>query len=281
MIVFGVFLLAGVVSASDADVLQPASTITYNEDVDVNGTLFANSAYIGEPGIGGVTFFNGTIINNSDDPVTFGDDVRIDGEIFRGSKGGDPIKISDNVIPTLNNANDFGNSSNRWKSVWAKDADFSGNVDFTGANVTGLMINHNHDAKYLIKTGDTMSGNLKQNRSKFGVVKAAAFVDVSADCGSSTYEEVGRYENYLSGSSEPIYCEEGVGAGDYYIKFGNSATTNKVTDKYWNVTAHAFNGSNDDPAISARNWISPDNVLSVQTYINGNKAAVDFMIVVY
>lgn len=105
MTVFGIFLFMGVAVASDADVLQPASTITYNENLDVNGTIYANSAYIGEPGIGGVTFFNGTIVNNSAAPVTFGDDVRIDGEIYRSEKGGKPLKISDNVIPTLNNTN--------------------------------------------------------------------------------------------------------------------------------------------------------------------------------
>ena len=43
---------------------------------------------------GGVTFFNGTILNDTtdtdgnDNPVTFGDNVRIDGRIFRGATAG-------------------------------------------------------------------------------------------------------------------------------------------------------------------------------------------------
>ncbi|GAG87515.1 unnamed protein product [marine sediment metagenome] len=57
-ILFGLFLLTGAVSASDADILQPASTITYNEDLTVNGTGRFDSIYIGETGVGGVTFFN-------------------------------------------------------------------------------------------------------------------------------------------------------------------------------------------------------------------------------
>jgi hypothetical protein len=40
-----------------------------------------------------------------------------------------------------------------WKNVWAKNAYFNGNVDFTGANVSGLddfaLKTHNHDSDYL------------------------------------------------------------------------------------------------------------------------------------
>jgi hypothetical protein len=65
------------------------------------------SIKIGKQGVGGVTFFNGTIINattgsnGSGVPVTFGDDVRIDGELWRGAEAGtadsQPLKINDNV----------------------------------------------------------------------------------------------------------------------------------------------------------------------------------------
>ncbi|MFH2104708.1 MAG: hypothetical protein ABII72_00530, partial [Parcubacteria group bacterium] len=83
-----------------------------------------------------VTFFNGSIVNNSVDAngnstiaVTLADDVRIDGEIYRTEKGGDnAIKISDNVIPTETATNDFGASANRWNSVYAKDGNFSGTL---------------------------------------------------------------------------------------------------------------------------------------------------------
>lgn len=62
---------------------------------------------VGDQGTGGVTFFNGTIINNttgsggSNNPVAFGDNVRIDGDIFNAAKHGDgsgvPLKITDDV----------------------------------------------------------------------------------------------------------------------------------------------------------------------------------------
>lgn len=65
------------------------------------------SIKVGKQGVGGVTFFNGTIINATTGsngngvPVTFGDDVRIDGALWRGENSGtgdsQPLKIDDNV----------------------------------------------------------------------------------------------------------------------------------------------------------------------------------------
>lgn len=65
-----------------------------------------DSLTVGKQGTGGVTFFNGTIINattenGADNPVTFGDNVRIDGRIFRGNTQGtgdsQPFIIDDNA----------------------------------------------------------------------------------------------------------------------------------------------------------------------------------------
>jgi len=117
-IVLGVFLFAGVAVASTTDVLQPAGATTSLE-----------SLRVGVAGQGGVTFFNGTVLNEGTDPFTVGDDMRIDGEIWRVEKGGaNPIKISDHVIPTATNTNNFGTSANRWKNVYTKDISFSGDI---------------------------------------------------------------------------------------------------------------------------------------------------------
>lgn len=157
----GVLGLASVASASTATIIQPASVITYNEEVVVNDTIRVDSAYIGKQGTGGVTFFNGTILNNTTDvdtgaemPVTFGDNVRIDGEIYRTEKGGDnPIKISDHVIPTMTNINDFGSSTNRWK-----DAYFSGNIN-VGGTVDSVDVS-TIPSTYLPLSGGSITGNL-------------------------------------------------------------------------------------------------------------------------
>ncbi len=65
---------------------------------------------VGTQGEGGVTFFNGTIVNettgenDADNPVTFGDNVRIDGRVYRGATAGTsdtmPFIVNDNMEVT-------------------------------------------------------------------------------------------------------------------------------------------------------------------------------------
>ena len=111
-VALGLLAITGVVSASTADVLQPASQ-TFNEKVQINGDLeatgtisFPAGVHIGQQGTGGVTFFNGTIINDTTDdegesnPVTFGDDIRVDGYIYRGAPDAEvnnPVRIADSL----------------------------------------------------------------------------------------------------------------------------------------------------------------------------------------
>jgi len=162
--------LVGIASASTVDTLQPASTITYNEEVVVNDTIRVDSAYIGKQDVGGVTFFNGTIVNSTttdgvDNPVTFGDDVRIDGEIYRTQKGDDPLKISDTVIPTMDNTNDLGSSANQWK-----DGYFAGTLNIGALGGTGVVA----------------AGNLADNAVTGA--KIAAGTIAGADIGSEVIE---------------------------------------------------------------------------------------------
>lgn len=85
-----------------------AATYQIDESVEVDGSGTFKSIRIGQEGVGGVTFFNGTIVNETTtsgvgNPVTFGDDVRIDGEIWRGEVKGAgaaevmPVKINDDL----------------------------------------------------------------------------------------------------------------------------------------------------------------------------------------
>jgi len=146
----GAFLLSlacfsSVLASDSRDVvdndLQPAQDIEYAE------TLIVPSIKIGKQGVGGVTFFNGTIINNTtndgaNNPVTFGDDLRVDGGIYRGpSKGtsdGQPIKVYDTMVPGLDNINDMGSSSLGWK-----DAYFDGTVNVGVLGGTGVISSAN------------------------------------------------------------------------------------------------------------------------------------------
>lgn len=115
-IVLGVFLFAEMASASTTDVLQPSQ----GGLIPAGATTNMESLRVGVAGQGGVTFFNGTVLNEGTDPFTIGDDMRIDGEIWRTEKGGaNPLKISDSVIPTLTNMNDFGSEDNRWRTIYS------------------------------------------------------------------------------------------------------------------------------------------------------------------
>ena len=108
IIVFGVFLLVGVASASDANVLQPASATTNLE-----------SLRVGVAGQGGVTFFNGTVLNEGTAPFTIGDDMRVDGKSYRVEEGGsNHLKYADTLMPTENNKYSLGTSTNRWKNIY-------------------------------------------------------------------------------------------------------------------------------------------------------------------
>lgn len=79
--------------------------ITYAATPSLVPGVFS-SLTVGSQGSGGVTFFNGTIVNATTDnglgnPVTFGDDVRIDGRVWRGgasgSGDGQPFIIKDDL----------------------------------------------------------------------------------------------------------------------------------------------------------------------------------------
>ncbi|MFH1598529.1 MAG: hypothetical protein ABIB97_05725 [Patescibacteria group bacterium] len=84
--------------------------IVYAASFTGEGTVPFDSIRIGQQGVGGVTFFNGTIVNettaagDADNPVTFGDNVRIDGRVFRGATAGTadtmPFIVNDNMEVT-------------------------------------------------------------------------------------------------------------------------------------------------------------------------------------
>lgn len=72
------------------------------------GKVTFDSIQVGQAGVGGVTYFNGSILNNTknakgaDNPVTIADNLRIDGKVYRGATTGPnddkPFVIDDNVV---------------------------------------------------------------------------------------------------------------------------------------------------------------------------------------
>lgn len=99
------------------------------------GTVEFDSIKVGKQGSGGVTFFNGTVINNttgvssSDNPVTIGDNLRVDGRIYRGATPGtsdtQPVIINDNaqVEGTLSVGGNSVKGEKRYEGTIDTDAD--------------------------------------------------------------------------------------------------------------------------------------------------------------
>ena len=225
-IALGIFALVGTVSASPADSLQPATSLIVEDELQVLGTARAYSVRIGAQGYGGVTFFNGTIINETTDadtgaemPITFGDDVRVDGELFRTEVGGDhPIKLSDTIRPQVSATYDLGTSSNEFRHGY-----FSGNItvgnllgtgvvgsgnitngaiataDLADSSVTGTKIatgtivgsDISSSADLSVDTGTfagdiTAHGNIIQDLTDYGAIKATLIVMEDGSCPSAS-----------------------------------------------------------------------------------------------
>ncbi|GEM_PF-1918152 len=131
---------------------------TAGDTFQLDGTLTVKSLKIGQQSIGGVTFFNGTIVNNTtnaagtDNPVTFGDNVRIDGAIHRGTIAGtgdnQPVKINDD-------ARIYGNLSLDGSLTIADNQTLtlgmSSVVNLTGATIQGLSSGDLSDGSHLTK----------------------------------------------------------------------------------------------------------------------------------
>jgi hypothetical protein len=254
MAVFGLFALVGVASASTTDVLQPASTITYNEELVVNATARFDSAYIGstEAGVGGVTFFNGTMINNSVDedgkstiPLTLGDDVRIDGEIYRTEVGGDnPIKLADSIRPQTTATYDLGTEDNQFN-----DAYFAGTVTTADLSTEALTLTGALTGTTATLTGAltgttatfsgevTAQGDINQDLTDNGAMKAMVYVPYSGDCTDATSRQ-------WTADGSVITCVHDLYLGvqhRYTLTFG----TNDVSSRYWQVTPTVADADTD------------------------------------
>ncbi len=296
-IVFGLFLIVGSVSASTADVLQPASTITYNEELVVNATGRFDSVYIGKQGVGGVTFFNGTIINatttddGSGNPVAFGDDVRIDGTLFRTEVGGDnPLKLADTIRPETTNMYDLGTEANVFRSVRATNL-YGGAATITstlavgsavtigdelnvddyiavggggGEGVDGVTIGTDGDiiADGTVTAGGiSTSGDIEQDLTANGAVKAMVEINGdAADC----------LEKSWTANDTDVTCERN-GAGDYTVTFDD---TFDVDTRYYTAVA------TDDIRIVQP--LAADNVVAIGSYDDTGVAAnANIMFIVY
>ena len=164
------------------------------------------SLKVGSQGSGGVTFFNGTIVNETTDsegngiPITFGDDVRIDGTIYRGATAGPgdsyPLKLYDDVIVygdlTVNGSSPFISSLS------------------AGSNVS---VTNNNDGTWTIAATDTdtdtdtlagLSCSTNQVAKYNGSAWACA-EDVDTDTDTDTDTNTGTLSFFISGQLSSGY----------------------------------------------------------------------------
>ena len=139
--IFGLVVMSGLALAAARYNVTSTLGGTTGDYFDLDGHWSVQSIRVGSQGVGGVTFFNGTIVNQTvtdtgdDIPVTFGDNVRIDGEIYRTEVGGDyPIKVSDTIMPATDNTYSLGTSDNQFKDAYlAGNLSTGGTLGVTGA----------------------------------------------------------------------------------------------------------------------------------------------------
>jgi hypothetical protein len=179
-IVFGVFLIAGSVSANEnviaGEAIQPANAS--------GATTGFDSIRVGTAGEGGVTFFNGSIVNE-EGPVVIADDLRVDGKI---TGYGGPVKFGNTIKPTANDAYDVGNNSYKFKNGYFSRTVYAGNV-IPNANNTydigtdsykwrngyfgNINVSEEISVNKIIGVGDNdiiIDGNVEMDGGNFGTV---------------------------------------------------------------------------------------------------------------
>lgn len=117
-----------VAAALAVGVTAVAATPAYTDQDNTFTSIvnwFKKGITIGEQGSGGVTFYNGTIVNNTtnddgeDNPVTVGDKMRIDDTIFRMEEGGSyPVRFGDTVVPAVGSTYSLGSASFGWNHLY-------------------------------------------------------------------------------------------------------------------------------------------------------------------
>lgn len=164
------------------------SVQTFAKDVLFKGVnnVFEKGIRVGKTGTGagGVAFLNGTIINDSvgsngqNKPVTIGDNLRIDGNISRGSAGGDPIKVDDTIIPVRTNLYSIGSANNRFKNGFFSDTIAANILTISSIGSSGVITTDNLSAGAvtgdIIASGTILTGNVASSAITTGKLADSA-----------------------------------------------------------------------------------------------------------
>lgn len=227
-------LLVGVILAVGAALvgynLSSAATHT-EEETFQNNTFFESvtnwfqkGIKIGQQNTGGVTFFNGTIVNSTtksgkDNPVTVGDNLRVDGAIWRTEEGGsNPLKVADTMVPNKDGVYSLGSSSLKFKNAYFSGAVKLGSIDGDGV-ITGDNIS---ESAALNVASLNTTGDITQERAANGAVKLAFLYNANTRV----------IDNSFGGTVSVVRN----GSGDYTFTLPFDAQ-----DRYFQVTPSATN----------------------------------------
>lgn len=159
VIIASTALTAGIVNAAAERNITSRLGGVAGDIFSLDGTLKVSALKVGAQSVGGVTYFNGTIINNTtnstgaDNPVTFGDNVRIDGRVYRGIVAGTsdslPFIVNDNMEVMGNLTVDGGLTIGSDETLTMGSSSV---INLTNATVQGLSTADLSDGTVLTKT---------------------------------------------------------------------------------------------------------------------------------
>lgn len=168
---------------------------------------------VGAQGEGGVTFFNGTIINettgdnDADMPVTFGDNVRIDGRVYRGATAGTsddlPFIVNDNM-------------------------EVVGALEVTGALTAGNITATGFTGSGIVSSDNLASNSVTTAKITDGTVATADLADNAVTQGVEDNNPT--ITTTLSGTNYDTAAEISITTGDspIFCMFSGYGTTNAI-----------------------------------------------------
>ena len=210
--IFGLLIMSSLVFAASRYNITSTLGGVSGDFFDLDGNFKVQSITVGAQGTGGVTFFNGTIINQTttdegaDIPVTFGDNVRIDGTLFRGATEGPgddmPVKLNDDLKI-------YGDLTVDGSSPFIKSLTAGDNVSVTD----------NGDETWTIAATDTDTdtdtlGSLNCNSSQVAKYNGTAWacgddtdtdIDTDTDTGTLTFFLAGYLTSGYGGGGDGTY----------------------------------------------------------------------------
>ena len=233
---------------------------------DLKSTLKVNSLKVGSPDIGGVTYLRGSIVNDTstgsqDNPVTFGDNVRIDGSIYRGDTMGPgvghPVYINDD-------ARIFGNLTVNQTAQIAGDQSVGGNSTITGnlavngsnGLTMGSDTNLYRNSADVLRTSDSLLVDGSVGIGSQASPTATVILDVAENIpGNAVGINVSNTDDTDSGSyaGVGVKVEEGAGDPNFLLTI--------LTEQDWSISMD----NDDGNKLKFKNstWLGPESAVAM------------------